>query len=161
MAGAAWASSPEPAAPAARADATFDGVTLWDYRGSALAGVGTARHLVYDRSAGTAVATQATADLPGMRGDPRPVRIEAGLATGQLHAHTLDLTDGVKLIRADGTAISHSAHYEGTTRVASGHEPVELQSTKFHATGTGFTYDANTAVLELEGPVDAQGRATP
>ena len=161
MAGVAWASSSVAPAPAAKADAAFEGVTLWDFRGSNLAGVGTAHRLVYDRSAGTAVATVATANLPGVRNDPRPVRIEAGTATGQVKARTIDLTGGVKLIRVDGTAISHSAHYDGVTRVASGHEAVELQSDRFHATGSGFTYNSNSAVFDLDGPVDAKGRATP
>jgi len=150
-----------PPLPTVHADAAFTGVTFWDFRRGTLTASGRATSLIYDRSNGSAQARAPVADLPRLRGDPRPVHVEAGAATGQLGAQEVDAQGGVLLRRVDGQVRTATAHYDGRAQRLVGHQPAVLTTPRFTVQGTGFSVDTQSGQVELTGPVSAHGTAAP
>lgn len=157
------AAAPAPAAsPSSRADVVFEGVRLWVFQGSRLRSVGSASQVTYERAAGVGQAARPDADFLSVGPASQPVHVTAGTAEGHVNGRTLDARDGVFARRADGTAQTASAHYDGLKRVASGSQPIDVQTARFQVRGEGgFHLDVASQQLELDGPVTAQGEVQP
>ena len=139
-------------------DIVFEGVQFWSFKGSRLSSQGTAEHLTYDRNGGSTHGRN-----PFLRVLPRKLgdlesRFTSIEAKGQVAARVADASDHVTLTRDDGRALTESAHFEGAQHQISGTQPIDVITNRFKVHGTAFTLDTTSEQVEMEGPVNGDGK---
>jgi hypothetical protein len=131
------------------------------YRGNALAAVGQAKLLIYERSSSNAELEQSVLRLP-----PRPVQgaghysnlgaveIIAPKAEGNLNAQKLDAYGGVQARAASGMiARTDRAQFDGVAFLTSGNGPIQVRAPNYALDAVGFALRSREEEFDFGGPL--------
>jgi lipopolysaccharide export system protein LptC len=124
------------------------------YRGESLRLSGESRVLTLRRDTRDLAARDLAARIAG-EGRP-PFVVTAPEGAGNVGSRTFAVRGGVTLARGDDVAHTEAAAYApgGTGKgLVTGHDPVVVDGPGYRLTGTGFTLDPATGILDMGGGV--------